>query len=39
MSVINNVEMARVTGVPITYLLKRGQQAKVPTSLPYLHGW
>lgn len=29
MSVVNNVEMARVTGVPITYLLKRGQQVQV----------
>lgn len=29
MLVANNVEMARVTGVPIAYLLKRGQQVKV----------
>lgn len=29
MAVVNNVEMARVTGVPITYLLTRGQQVKV----------
>ncbi|BHF57694.1 DNA polymerase delta catalytic subunit [Sparganum proliferum] len=33
MSVVNNVEMARVTGVPITYLLKRGQQVKVLSQL------
>ncbi|VUZ57732.1 unnamed protein product [Hymenolepis diminuta] len=33
MSVVNNVEMARVTGVPITYLLKRGQQVKVISQL------
>ncbi|VDD80869.1 unnamed protein product [Mesocestoides corti] len=33
MSVVNNVEMARITGVPITYLLKRGQQVKVISQL------
>lgn len=33
MSVVNSVEMARVTGVPITYLLKRGQQVKVISQL------
>ncbi|KAL5962055.1 DNA polymerase delta catalytic subunit, partial [Taenia solium] len=33
MSVANNVEMARVTGVPIAYLLKRGQQVKVVSQL------
>lgn len=29
MCVVNNIEMARVTGVPLTYLLTRGQQIKV----------
>lgn len=29
MCVVNQVEMARVTGVPFTYLLTRGQQVKV----------
>lgn len=29
MCVVNNVEMARVTGVPIGWLLERGQQIKV----------
>lgn len=29
MMVVNNVEMARVTGVPIGWLLERGQQIKV----------
>ena len=29
MSVYNYVEMARVTGVPFSYLLTRGQQIKV----------
>ena len=29
MSVINYMEMARVTGVPINYLVTRGQQIKV----------
>jgi len=29
MLLVNAVEMARVTGVPITYLLTRGQQIKV----------
>nr|CCC89437.1 putative DNA polymerase delta catalytic subunit [Trypanosoma congolense IL3000] len=29
MVVVNNVEMARVTGVPIAWLLERGQQIKV----------
>ena len=29
MSVINYMEMARVTGVPLNYLLTRGQQIKV----------
>ncbi|VDN97005.1 unnamed protein product [Rodentolepis nana] len=33
MSVAHNVEMARVTGVPITYLLRRGQQVKVISQL------
>ncbi|EUB64906.1 DNA polymerase delta catalytic subunit [Echinococcus granulosus] len=33
MSVANSVEMARVTGVPIAYLLKRGQQVKVISQL------
>jgi DNA polymerase delta subunit 1 len=29
MSLINYMEMARVTGVPMNYLLQRGQQIKV----------
>lgn len=29
MMIVNNVEMARVTGVPIRWLLERGQQVKV----------
>ena len=29
MSIYNYVEMARVTGVPFSYLLTRGQQIKV----------
>ena len=29
MIVINYIEMARVTGVPLSYLLSRGQQVKV----------
>ncbi|KAL3313030.1 DNA polymerase delta catalytic subunit [Cichlidogyrus casuarinus] len=33
MCVVNSVEMARVTGVPITYLLTRGQQIKVVSQL------
>lgn len=33
MSVINYMEMARVTGVPLTYLLTRGQQIKVVSQL------
>ncbi|XP_066276800.1 DNA polymerase delta catalytic subunit-like [Branchiostoma lanceolatum] len=33
MSVINYMEMARVTGVPLTYLLTRGQQIKVMSQL------
>ncbi|VDK50728.1 unnamed protein product [Anisakis simplex] len=33
MSVINYVEMARVTGVPLDYLLTRGQQVKVMSQL------
>ncbi|XP_030845110.1 DNA polymerase delta catalytic subunit isoform X1 [Strongylocentrotus purpuratus] len=33
MSVINYMEMARVTGVPLTYLLSRGQQIKVVSQL------
>lgn len=33
MSVINYMEMARVTGVPMTYLLSRGQQIKVISQL------
>ncbi|MEQ2181000.1 hypothetical protein GOODEAATRI_006942, partial [Goodea atripinnis] len=42
MCVINYMEMARVTGVPLTYLLSRGQQIKVVSQLlrqvyyPYL---
>ncbi|KAJ3290887.1 DNA-directed DNA polymerase delta [Borealophlyctis nickersoniae] len=33
MCVINQMEMARVTGVPLTYLLTRGQQIKVVSQL------
>jgi DNA polymerase delta subunit 1 len=33
MLIINYIEMARVTGVPITYLLTRGQQIKVISQL------
>ena len=33
MSIINYMEMARVTGVPLTYLLARGQQIKVISQL------
>jgi DNA polymerase delta subunit 1 len=29
MSLVNNIEMARVTGVPFSYLLERGQSIKV----------
>ncbi|RWS22315.1 DNA polymerase delta catalytic subunit-like protein, partial [Leptotrombidium deliense] len=33
MCIINYIEMARVTGVPINYLLTRGQQVKVTSQL------
>ena len=33
MCVINYMEMARVTGVPLVYLLSRGQQIKVVSQL------
>ena len=33
MCVINYMEMARVTGVPLAYLLSRGQQIKVVSQL------
>ena len=33
MCLINYMEMARVTGVPLTYLLSRGQQIKVVSQL------
>ena len=33
MCVFNQVEMARVTGVPITFLFTRGQQIKVASQL------
>ena len=33
MSIINYMEMARVTGVPLAYLLARGQQIKVISQL------
>lgn len=33
MSVINYIEMARVTGVPLDYLLSRGQQVKVMSQI------
>ncbi|KAG0721764.1 DNA polymerase delta catalytic subunit [Chionoecetes opilio] len=34
MCIINYMEMARVTGVPLSYLLTRGQQIKVVSQLP-----
>ena len=33
MCIINYMEMARVTGVPLSYLLARGQQIKVVSQL------
>lgn len=33
MCIINYMEMARVTGVPLSYLLTRGQQIKVVSQL------
>ena len=33
MCLINYIEMARVTGVPLNYLLTRGQQIKVVSQL------
>jgi DNA polymerase delta subunit 1 len=33
MCIINYAEMARVTGVPLSYLLTRGQQIKVMSQL------
>ena len=33
MCIINYMEMARVTGVPLSYLLSRGQQIKVVSQL------
>lgn len=33
MCIINYMEMARVTGVPLNYLLTRGQQIKVISQL------
>lgn len=33
MVLVNAVEMARVTGVPLGYLLSRGQQVKVVSQL------
>ncbi|KAL7719301.1 DNA polymerase [Entamoeba marina] len=33
MSLVNGVEMCRVTGIPLSYLLPRGQQVKVITQL------
>ena len=33
MSFINYMEMARVTGVPLSFLLSRGQQIKVVSQL------
>ena len=33
MCIINCMEMARVTGVPLGYLLSRGQQIKVVSQL------
>lgn len=40
MVLVNNVEMARVTGVPLGYLLSRGQQVKVVSQLlRQVSGW
>jgi DNA polymerase delta subunit 1 len=33
MVIYNYIEMARVTGVPVSYLLSRGQQIKVISQL------
>ena len=33
MCIINSIEMARVTGVPMSFLLTRGQQIKVVSQL------
>src|SRR5690349_3627583 len=33
MIMFNHIEMARVTGVPVSYLLSRGQQIKVVSQL------
>ena len=33
MVLVNYLEMARVTGVPVSYLLTRGQQVKVLSQL------
>ena len=33
MCIVNYMEMARVTGVPLGYLLSRGQQVKVISQL------
>jgi len=40
MCLINYIEMARVTGVPLSYLLARGQQIKVVSQLlRKVSGW
>ena len=40
MCVINYMEMARVTGVPLSYLQTRGQQIKVVSQLlRSVFGW
>ena len=36
MCLINYIEMARVTGVPLSYLLARGQQIKVKKENKFL---
>jgi hypothetical protein len=37
MFVVNTMEMARVTGVPVSYLLTRGQSVKVMAQVTNIH--
>lgn len=37
MFVVNTMEMARVTGVPVSYLLTRGQSVKVMAQVTNRH--
>lgn len=39
MALVNYMEMARVTGVPLTYLMSRGQQIKVVSQLLRRYGY